>query len=258
MTTNELSDKAKQLSDLANSNLALLEGKCQTKNEVQDYYLGILRKQAILLSDLSLLLKDRPSAYISTPFIILRSLLDDFMHMLFIESQSNKESEIIKINADTYKHSFSALKILMESNKEHFEEKYPFYLTEKEFKLLKKDFIEKEKNAKYFKDKSSFKFQEFMTFSKMTVSISITKEVNIFKARVYYLWKEFSSFVHFSNYSFEYEIMDAKENLEMINESFQYVYNTIYLSFKYFERELKLKFIDNPALNKEYGIIHKC
>jgi len=95
-----------------------------------------------------------------------------------------------------------------------------------------------------------------MTFSTMTDMISISKEVEIYKARVYYLWKEFSSFVHFSNYSFEYELQDSEENLSMIYESFQYVYNTIYLSFKYFERELKLEFIDDNELNKKFGIIY--
>jgi len=256
MTTTDLSEIANKLSELANSNIGQLTGKCQDKIEIQDYYLGILRKQAILLSDMALLLKDRKSEYISTPFIILRSLLDDFMHILYIESNASRELEITKINAESYYHSFVALKKLTDSNTAHFEEKYPFYLTEKEFKELKKEFSEKPTNSKYFKSIASFTFIKFMTFSTMTDMISISKEVEIYKARVYYLWKEFSSFVHFSNYSFEYELQDSEENLSMIYESFQYVYNTIYLSFKYFERELKLEFIDDNELNKKFGIIH--
>jgi len=44
----------------------------------------------------------------------------------------------------------------------------------------------------------------------------------------------------------------------MIDESFQYCYNSIYLAFKYFERVLKIEFKDNIELRKKYGIIHEC
>ena len=63
MNTDELSRLAKMISDLANSNLDQLKGKCQNKDDIQDYYLGILQRQAILLSDLAALLKNRNSKY---------------------------------------------------------------------------------------------------------------------------------------------------------------------------------------------------
>ena len=81
MNTNDLSHLAKIISDLANSNLDQLKGKCQEENDMQDYYLGILQRQALLLLDLSTILKNRNSKYISTPYIILRRLIDDFMHI---------------------------------------------------------------------------------------------------------------------------------------------------------------------------------
>lgn len=258
MTTNDLSQDAKRLSILANVNLELLTDKCQKAIEIQDYYLGILWKQAILLSDLSLILKNRNSEYISTPFIVLRSLLDDFIHLLYLETHSNRETEIIKINADSYRHSFNSLKDLTDSNYEHFEGKYKFYLTREELQSLKEKFIAKEKNKKYFKNPDTFKFFVFKHFSDMTKCFSVSKDVDIFKDRAYYLWKEFSSFVHYSNYSFEYEMQDAPENLNMIDESFQYCYNSIYLAFKYFERHMEVEFKDNIELQKKYGVIHKC
>lgn len=55
ITTNELSEEAKKMFELANANLNLLAGKCQKKHEEQDYYLGIIRRQAIVFSDLSLI-----------------------------------------------------------------------------------------------------------------------------------------------------------------------------------------------------------
>ena len=75
LTSNALSQVAKKLSDLSNINLELLNGTCQQKDEVQDYYLGILRKQAIVLSDISKILEDRDIQYITSQFILLRSLM---------------------------------------------------------------------------------------------------------------------------------------------------------------------------------------
>jgi hypothetical protein len=225
---------------------------------MQDYYLGILRKQAIQLLDLSILLKNRNPEYISTPFIILRSLLDDFLHLLYLETHADKETEITKINADSFKQSFIALEDLTDSNYKHFEGKYTFYLTKEQLCEIKEKFVSKKSNKKYFKNPESFKFIPFMTFSDMVKCSAYSRNVDIFRDRAFYLWKEFSSFVHYSNYSFKYEAHPAKENLYMIDESFQYCYNSIYLAFKYFERELKFEFNDNTELRIKHGIILEC
>ncbi len=258
MTTTDLSNDAKKLFELADANLELLAGKCEDPIEIQDFYLGLLRKQGILLSDLSLILKNRKSEYISTPFIILRSLIDDFLLLLYLENHNDRDTEITRINANSHRHSFNSLKGLTDSNYEHFEGKYPFYLTHEKLQEIKDTFIAKEKNKRYFMNPDTFKFKVFMRFSDMVHSLTYSREVGIFRDRAYYLWKEFSSFIHYSNYSFEYELQDAEENLYMIDESFQYCYNSIYLTFKYFERVLKIEFNDNLELRKKYGIIHEC
>lgn len=258
MTTSSLSEDAKKIYELANENLGLLNGKCHEKIEIQDYYLGILRRQAILLLDLSLILKDREEANISTPFIILRSLLDDFLHLLYLEIHKDRGTEIIHINADSLSHCFKSLEDLTNSNDNHFKGKYPFYLTGSQLQEFKDQFVGKEANIKYFKNPLTFKFKSFRKFTDMVKSFSHSHEVDIFKDRAYYLWKEFSSFVHYSNYSFEYELNKSEVNLHMIDESFQYCYNSIYLAYKYFERELKIKFKDNGELRSKYGIIYNC
>ena len=258
MTTNDLSNIANKLSILANENLTLLEGRCQDTIEIQDYYIGILRKQALLLSDLSLILQNRNSENISTPFILLRSLLDDFLHLLYLETHNDRKTEITKINAEAFKYNFNSLIDLTNSNYKHFSGKYPFYMTNEQLQAIKNKFKAKEINKKYLKNPAEFKFKAFKSFGDMVKSISHSREVDIFKDRAYFLWKHFSSFVHYSNSSFEYELQDAKENMNMIDESFQYCYNSIYLSFKYFERELKIEFKDNTDFRKEYGIILEC
>lgn len=253
MNMNELCQRAQMISDLANRNLGQLVGKCQEEIEVQDYYLGVLRRHAVLLSDLALILKNRNSQYISTPFIILRSLLDDFLHLLYLELHIDKETEIVKINADAYKQSFGSLKSLTDSNYENFDGLYPFYLKNEELEELKAQFSQKEKNKKYFKDVDNFVFKKFLKCSQVAERIKSTREINIYRDRAYYLWKEFSSFVHYSIYSFKMELEKSDENMNIIDESLQYCYNSVNLAFKYFEIKLNIQFIDDDVLREIYG-----
>lgn len=253
-----LTNEAKELADLANINLGNLNGKCEDKIEVQDYYLGILRRQAIILLDLEKVLNNRNPELITTPFILLRSLMDDFLHLLYLELHEEREEEIVKINAKTHKQTFNSIEDLTNSNLKHFDENYLFYLNTEQLQNLKDIFADKEENDKYFLNKDEFRFKNFMPFSQLADSISHSREVEIFKDRAYYLWKEFSSFVHYSNFSFYLEMSFSQTNLQKIEEGFQYCYNSIYLSFKYFERNLGVEFSNNEELREKYGIIHEC
>lgn len=258
MTIEHLTNEAKLLAELANSNLGNLEGRCPDKIEVQDYYLGILRRQAILLLDMEKILNNRNSELITTPFIILRSLMDDFLHLLYLELHENREEEILKINAKTHKQTFISLEDLTKSNHNHFNGAYPFYLNNEQFQDLKVTFAGKAENDKYFIDKGHFKFKNFIPLSQVAEKITHSRNVEIFKDRAFYLWKEFSSFVHYSNFSFYLETNQDPTNLKKIEEGFQYCYNSIYLSFKYFERTFGIEFTDNAELRDRYGIIYEC
>jgi hypothetical protein len=258
VTIEHLTNEAKLLAELANSNLGSLEGRCPDKIEIQDYYLGILRRQAILHLDLERVLENRNSELITTPFILLRSLLDDFLHLLYLELHADKEEEIVKINAKTHKQSFKSIEDLTNSNHNHFNGADGYYLNNKQFQALKDVFTGKPENDKYFVDKDQFKFKNFIQLSQVAESITHSRNVEIFKDRAFYLWKEFSSFVHYSNSSFYLEINPNPVNLQKIEEGFQYCYNSIYLAFKYFERTLGTEFIDNKELRERHGIIYVC
>ena len=248
MTIDQLTNEAKLLAELTNSNLENLAGTCMEKNEIPDYYLGILRRQAILLLDMQKILDNRNAQLITTPFILLRSLMDDFIHILYLELHADREEEIVKINASSYKQAFKSIEDLTNSNHIHFNGQYIHYLTNVEFQKLKDTFAGKAENERYFIDKENFKFKTFMPLSKVVENITHSREVEIYRDRAFYLWKEFSSFVHYANVSFYLENNADPLNLYKIEEGFQYCYNTIYLAFNYFERNLGIGFIDNEEL----------
>lgn len=258
ITCKQLCEEANLLAKLANDNLASLEGCCSDKIETQDYYLGILRRQAILHLDLVRLFESRNSELITTPFILFRSLMDDFLHLLYLELHAERDEEIIKINANTHRQSFNSIEGLAKSNHKYFEGKYPYYLNNEQLLKLKETFAKKSENDKYFIDKDQFRFKKFMSLSQVAESITQSRDLEIYKDRAYYLWKEFSSFVHYSSSSFYLETNSNPLNLNKMEEAFQYCYNSIYLSFRFFTRTKDIEFIDNTDLRGRHGILLEC
>ena len=184
--------------------------------------------------------------------------MDDFLHLLYLELHAKKEEEIVKINAKTHKESFKSIEQLTKSNHNYFNGAYKYYLNSEQLQALKNTFSEEPENDKYFMDKKNFKFKNFIPLSQLSDNITHSRDVEIFKDRAFYLWKEFSSFVHYSNTSFYQEINPNPVNRQKIEEGFKYCYNSIYLAFKYFERTLGVQFIDNEQLRDRHGIIYVC
>ena len=260
MNTDTLAIKAKLLAELANLNLNSFAGKFRNpqKNDIQDYYIGLLRRQAILLIDLEIILNHRNPNLITTPYILLRSLLDDFLHVIYLELHKNREEEIVKITAKTYKQSFKAIENLTNSNHNHFNGQYALYLTNEELQEYKDTFSGKAVNDKYFIDKDNFRFKQFIPLSQVAENITHSRKVEIFSDRAFFLWKEFSTFVHYSTFSYYLENNPDTTSLYKMEEAFQYSYNTIYLSFKYFERNHNIEFIDSIELKEQFGKIYEC
>lgn len=128
-----------------------------------------------MLLDLSKIFENRNQELVTTPYIILRSMLDDFLHILFLELQNDKEEQIVRINAKAHKQTFKSLKELTDSNHKHFNGNYEFYLNKQQFEDLKQTFIGKEENHKYFQDMSTFKFKNFLQLSQVASSITSTR-----------------------------------------------------------------------------------
>lgn len=254
----ELSQAAADLAELVNENLNQLEGKCQEEDEMQDYYLGMLSRQTILLQDLSKILTNRNERLVTTPFIILRCILDDFLHLLYLELHEDTADQITNLNAKSHKLEFKSLKDLTVTNHKYHNGEYPFYLNNEQFQELKITFSTKAKNKKYFSDIEGFKFKSFPNLSQVVNLINGSENINTIKDRVFYLWNDFSTFVHYANFAFYLEMNPHPINSNKISEAFFYCFNSIYLVFKHFERNLGLEFIDSKNLTAKYTIAYEC
>ena len=229
---NQLANVAFRLSEMANKNLDQLNGKCDEPEEVRDYYLGMLRRQAMLTGDLYKILEDRPLENLTTPYILLRSLLDDFLHVVYLDGHAEPDEEIVKINASAHKDNFMSLENLTNSkNQEYFGRKFE-YLSAEKLEEVKNTFKGFDKNKKYFSNIDEFKFKRFISLTNLAKEIDASENYNVARDRAFYLWKSYSAFVHYSTWCFEMENTDDIINVQQIEEAFQYVFNTIYLCAK--------------------------
>lgn len=231
-----LSDISHRLYSMANATLEQLDGKCTDPEETQDYYVGLLRRQAQLTYDLHTILVSRPKENLTTPYIILRALLDDFLHVLYLDLSDNIDEEIVCINAKGHRDNFKSLKNLTDSENQEYHGQNFGYLSEEAYEELKIVFKSKPKNQKYFTDIDNFELKGFKTMAQMALSINSTENNNIARDRTYFYWKSFSSFVHYSTWCYDYETTGDILKLKHMEESLQYVFNTIHFCSCYFRQ----------------------
>lgn len=254
---NQLSHVAYRLSQMANKHLEQLSGKCKAAEETQDYYLGMLRRQAMITHDLHLILVDRPQENLTTPYILLRALMDDFIHLLYLDLSETFEEDIVRINATGHKDNFNSLKNLTNSENQEYHGESFGYLSPEDFENLKEEFKQKEKNQKYFQNIETFRFKEFRSLTDMALSINSTNKDNVARDRAFFMWKAFPSFVHYSNWCYDYEMTADILKIRQIEESLQYVFNTIHIIANYFKKTKGIDVMVDTYILKEmkFGLL---
>jgi hypothetical protein len=247
--------EARKVAAYGDENLGQLAGRCPEKELLQDYYLGMIRRQVVLLNDIATLLEHTAHHNITSVFVLCRCLLDDFLHVFYLKLDADEQEAITALNADVHRQAFLALRILVDSNHKHFEGKYPHYQTIEEFEALIEHFKNRAENDIFFSDKDRFRFKRFKTLTDIAAGIT-DFELSKLSQRAYYSWKDTSEFVHYSNATFERELTreDDEHNLKAIEEVVLYAYNTVELSFRYFTVREGLELLVDAELKERYSI----
>lgn len=247
--------EAKRVASFADANLDQLAGLCVEKIMLQDYYFGMIRRQAILLNDIATLFEHTVHNNISSIFILGRCLLDDFLHVFYLKLNAEEEENITKLNADVHRQMFNSIEVIMESNHQHFDGQNPCYINDAQFATLKEQFANRAENDPYFLNKAEFRFKSFKKLSDIATGIE-DFELSKLSQRAFYFWKGTSEFIHYSNTTFEKEINpdNYQNNLAVIKEIILYSYNTIELSFRYFRDLHGINLIDENNLANRYSI----
>jgi len=244
-----------QLVNFAQENLSRLEELgIDTDEEINSTYLGFLVRQITLNSDLELLLENKKHNFHTSQLILLRCLVDDFIHIIYIANQANSEELIVNYNADTYSKNFQKLKDLATLNEEKLGGSYPHYPT---YKMLDEVMDKMKKNPfrnHYLSDIESFKFKTFKNTGNIIRDLAEEDYAHQLK-RAYFIWRKLSDFVHYSNMAFNEEQSMYPGNDYTYNEFAEiifYSYRTVMTCLEYFRNKYGFEIVDADNLNEYY------
>ncbi len=253
LSKNIIIEQLKKLSDFAEENLNQLDGKLKEEHEVQDFYFGYIRRQWFFSIDLISIFSHSPHKSFISQFILSRCILDDYLHLIYIQSQPDINEAIVSFNADAHKKNFDKISELADVNETILGGSFPFYPTYKQRDEIKEKMQKSPKKSNYFIDIPSFRFKSF----KQTGNFIKDFPKDQFRAqirRAYYLWRHLSDYVHYSKFSFDLEFYpeNNENSLNIIQEIIYYSYKVVKLSFEYFQTTYDLKIIDRHNLQSFY------
>lgn len=244
-----------QLVNFTQENLSLIgELNIDSNEEINSTYLGLLVRQITLNSDLSILLENKKHIYHTSQLILLRCLIDDFMHIVYISNQTNTEELIVNYNADAYSKNFQKLKDLATLNEEKLGGNYPHYPTYKMLDEVMEKMKTNPKRNHYLADIENFKFKTFKNTGNIIRGLGEEDYAHQLK-RAYFIWRKLSDFVHYSNLAFnEEQVMDPGNDYTYneFAEIIFYSYRTVMICLNYFQNTHGLKIIDKDDLAGYY------
>jgi hypothetical protein len=233
---------ATDISDAAADILKQLAPLIKTPTFVEEFYLGLLTREKVILTDIACILRNNSEQLIMSSFILSRVLLDDFIRLFSVISSKQKEEEIVKIMADAQKHVYSMMEQSAQINEEFYEGKQPGLFTNEKYEKKKQEFLNNNENDKYFKDKQLFKFKKLPPIA--DVFNIIKKDVKV-KANVHCKieYKLLTQYVHYSNqtYNMDADSETRKLEIEQLTMTYIYCYKMICMHFSFFLENYPIK-----------------
>jgi len=208
----EASELASNIGDIAADILIQLSQKKIKPSLIEQYFLGVLERERIILRDISEILKRNSENHITSAFVLFRVLLDDFIRFFSVYTSDNKEEEINIIYTDAYKKWFNNFQDMVNINSKLFNGQHPNIISQNELDLEKRNFRSKQENKKYFSDLLNFKFKKAKNISEVFENID---DKNKIKGNLdsYNIYRLLSNYVHFSQLT--YNLTHDKETREI-------------------------------------------
>lgn len=251
MTKNETAQLAEDIGNIAADFLLQLNQHKITPTFVEKFYLGLLVRERIILRDVSVILKNNHEQQITSAFILLRVLLDDFIRLFSVYSRTNNmEDEIINIQADAHSHRFKNIKESIEINNTYYNGQHPSLSTQQMFDDEKQNFLNKPEFNKFFEDKTNFKFKKLPHISNVfkLMQSDVKTSANLHS---YIVYKFLTQYVHYSNLTFYLDNNKTTRKLEIdqIEEILLYSIKMLVMQFDYFRQTYNLKWNDTKVSN---------
>jgi len=210
------------------------------------FLLGLSSRHAIILQDIHFILRDNPASQLTSCFILFRSLMDDFLTLLYFEAGNFNPEDLNKHAAESEKHWFKMYDQSREINEEHFGYANPDLATQQFVDQQKANFAALPGNDILFEDKAQFKFKKFPTTADQVKEMvkryldetgksdeqkQTDKKIAKANVHAYVIWMLLSKYVHYSYRS--YQLETSKETrqteIEQMGEILMYCFKAVHI-----------------------------
>ncbi len=246
MNKDEIIDLTEKISNLAYDILIQLNEHKIKPTYIDEFYLGILMRIRSFTRDIMLLLKSNHENQITSVFVLLRVMIDDFIRLFSVYARpKTMKEEIIKIEADAHDHRFKSINESASINNQFFNGNKEGYSTQEFYDEAVNKFKENPKNDKFFSNKETFKFKKLPpisnTFKIMQNDIKVNANIHSFA-----IYKFLTQYVHFSNLTLDIQRTPSVRELEInqIEEILLYSYKALLMIYDYFNKTYPIKLKD--------------
>jgi hypothetical protein len=241
MTKNEASILAEDIGKIAANILAQINELKITPTNVESFYLGLLNRASVILKDTSFILKTNYEQQITSAFILLRVLLDDFIRALSVYSSNDGENEIILIQADALNHKFKTFQENVDINNNIYQGKHISLSTQPEIDAVLNKVLADSNFDKYFIDKNNQPKPKFKVLTPIANVFKVLMNGNTYtdaSIHSHALYKELTRHVHYSNLSFPFDTEEKQKEAEIniLPEALFYCYKMIQIYFEIFNK----------------------
>jgi hypothetical protein len=178
----------------------------------EQFLMGILDRQAMILRDVSFLLRRNSDRNMTSVFILFRCLLDDYLTLLYFANSNFDEESFIKHTANAHSKKLSMLSESRKINERFFNGANPDLATAAMEQLEREEFRNNPTNAIYYTDNARTTMKGFPPTSQIVGALTVNAE-NISAAHSFAVWKLLSTYVHYSQIT--YQITKSKEVREI-------------------------------------------
>ena len=251
MTIDEATQMTEDIGNVAEDLLMQLNQYKIHPTYVEEFYLGLLARERIILRDVSGILRNNNERHLTSVFILLRVLLDDFIRLFSVYAREEEmEEEIVKISADAYDHRFKNINYSVGINNTYYGGLHQSMAQQKMYDDEKQKILDNSYFDKFFVDKPNFKFKRLTTiadvFKLMSSDVKTKSNVN---ANIVY--KFLTQHVHYSNLTFylDNDHKSRKVEIDQIEEILLYAIKMLVMQFDFFRKKYSINWNDTKVSN---------
>jgi hypothetical protein len=251
MTKEETAQLAEDIGNIAEDIILQLNMLKIKPTYIEEFFLGILVRERTILRDASFILRNNPELQITSAFILLRVLLEDFIRLFSVYARTNNmEDEIIKIQADAHSHRFKNIKESIEINNTYYNGQHHSLPNQQMFDAEKQKFLNNPEFDKFFEDKTNFRFKKLPPISNVyrLMQSDVKTAANVHS---YIVYKFLTQHIHYSNLTFYLDNDTAIRKLEIdqIEEILLYSIKMLAMQFDFFRQTYILNWNDTKVSN---------